>query len=84
MIVRIAIRVGEGHTLSACRTPAELAQALRNLADEIDAMPAWLPDWHDSLWPRIVRNAEGGWAGPAWLSAEGADAAPGAGPEVAP
>jgi len=74
MIVRIAVRVGAGHDLPACRTPAELAEALRNLADEIAAAGAL-----DRLaWPRIVKNADGGWAGHARLVTEGA------GPEGAP
>ncbi|WP_439579344.1 hypothetical protein [Elioraea sp.] len=79
MIVRIAVRAGEGHKLPACRTPAELAKALRNLADEImqDELAA-KNAFHPVHWPRIVKNAEGGWAGHAWLSTAGADAAPNA------
>lgn len=85
MIVRIAVRAGEGHTLPACRTPAELAQALRNLADEIlDDEIASKRGLDPVRWPRIVRTADGGWAGHAWLSAEDADAAPGARQEGAP
>lgn len=85
MIVRIAVRAGEGHTLPACRTPAELAAALRDLADEIlhDEI-AEKAGFDPPRWPRIVRAADGGWAGHAWISAEGADAAPGAGQEGVP
>jgi hypothetical protein len=85
MIVRIAVRAGEGHTLPACRTPAELAQALRDVADEILHDEIWGKNAFDRVrWPRIVRTADGGWAGHAWISAEGADAAPDAGQEDAP
>ncbi|GIX10357.1 hypothetical protein [Elioraea sp.] len=82
MIVRIAVRAGGGHELPACRTPAELAQALRNLADEIlhDEIAA-NNAFHPVRWPRLVKNAEGGWAGHAWLSISGDDAAPSSGEE---
>lgn len=77
MIARIAVRVGPGHTMPACRTPAEFAEALRTLADEIlRDEPAPNEAFDRAHWPRLVRTADGGWAGHAWLSAEDFDAAP--------
>lgn len=68
--VTVTVRIGEAHPLPACRTPAELAQALRTLADEI----AEEAGFDRGRWPRLVRTAEGGWAGVARLSAASAEA----------
>lgn len=61
MIVRIAVRAGDGHGMPACRTPAELAQALRDLADEIlhDEL-AGKAGFDPARWPRLMRTADGG------------------------